>query len=358
MKKYYLLLSLLAMSMTISHAQVASTDGTFSSAGTSDLILQTNTAPRLTILNANGNVGIGKSNPGYLLDVNGVMNAAGFMLNGIPMVSSKWVASASDIHFTTGRVGIGIITPAEALHVNGNILSDNFSSTTGYFNATGSSNLSFFTNSTNRLTVLNSNGNVGINSPTPDEKLHITNGNIILDNLIPVLFTGTGGSELNRYLQIANSTTLSSPSGLKSGGLLVADNFGYANPSKNDLVVKGRVGIGTTLGSNPNNYTLAVNGTVGARKVQVETASGTWPDYVFAPEYALPDLKEVEQFINIHRHLKDVPSAIEAENNGHDLGSMDVVLLKKVEELTLYIIQQQKEIDDLRGKLEKVIEGK
>ncbi len=115
----------------------------------------------------------------------------------------------------------------------------------------------------------------------------------------------------------------------------------------------GAVGIGTPLTNNPNGYTLAVNGKIGAKDVQVETSSTTWPDYVFAQDYRLPSLAEVEKFIQENKHLENVPSASEIEKNGHSLGEMDKILLKKVEELTMYIIQQQKEIEELKKKIEK-----
>jgi hypothetical protein len=113
----------------------------------------------------------------------------------------------------------------------------------------------------------------------------------------------------------------------------------------------GDVGIGTSLATNPNGYRLAVNGKIGAKDVQVETSSTTWPDYVFNATYQLPSLQSVEKFIQENKHLENVPSAAEVEENGHSLGEMDKILLKKVEELTLYIIQQQKEIDELKKKI-------
>jgi hypothetical protein len=183
----------------------------------------------------------------------------------------------------------------------------------------------------------------------------IKDGNLTIDNNSnggnPSIYLGSGSLELNRYLQVTNSADLLNSSGLKAGGILVADSYTYANPSKNDLVVKGKVGIGTALLTNPNNYTLAVNGKIGAKDVQVETSSTTWPDYVFNATYQLPSLQSVEKFIQENKHLENVPSAAEVEENGHSLGEMDKILLKKVEELTLYIIQQQKEIDELKKKI-------
>lgn len=76
-----------------------------------------------------------------------------------------------------------------------------------------------------------------------------------------------------------------------------------------------------------------------------------WPDYVFAKKYKLPTLQEVENQIKTNGHLVNIPSAIEVENNGVLLGEMNKKLLEKVEELTLYIIQMNKEIELLKKKI-------
>jgi hypothetical protein len=78
-----------------------------------------------------------------------------------------------------------------------------------------------------------------------------------------------------------------------------------------------------------------------------------WPDYVFAPDYVLPDLSEVEACIKASGHLPEVPSAAEVEAEGVKVGEMNALLLKKVEELTLYIIELQKQIDELKANSRK-----
>jgi hypothetical protein len=76
---------------------------------------------RVSILNSNGYVGIGKTNPQYLLDVNGTINANSILINGQPMGSSVWSLSENNTYYNSGNVGIGTSTPLETLHVNGNI---------------------------------------------------------------------------------------------------------------------------------------------------------------------------------------------------------------------------------------------
>ncbi|TDS20880.1 concanavalin A-like lectin/glucanase superfamily protein [Maribacter caenipelagi] len=142
---------------------------------------------------------------------------------------------------------------------------------------------------------------------------------------------------------------------------LVNDNLGYndfsttTEPStgnesslwtsngNNIFYTTGNVGIGTIT---PGNYELAVNGEIRAKEVKVETAN--WPDYVFEKVYALPSLEEVQEHIAQKGHLPNIPSAKEIESNGLELGEMNRLLLEKIEEIMLYTIQQQKEIDELR----------
>ena len=114
------------------------------------------------------------------------------------------------------------------------------------------------------------------------------------------------------------------------------------NPTGDSYFIGGNIGIGTT---NPGQYKLAIEGKLGARKVVVTQAS--WADYVFEPSYKLPSLKEVEAFIKLNKHLPDVPSAKEVEKNGLDVGEGQAILLKKIEELTLYVIGIKKENEQI-----------
>lgn len=106
-----------------------------------------------------------------------------------------------------------------------------------------------------------------------------------------------------------------------------------------------RINVGRDVGC--NGCKLAVNGSILATEVRVKTYD-TWPDYVFAPSYELQPLAEVEQFISENGHLPDMPSAAEAERDGVELGELNAKLLKKIEELTLHMIDMKKENEELR----------
>jgi len=105
------------------------------------------------------------------------------------------------------------------------------------------------------------------------------------------------------------------------------------------ITTGGDVGIGTRT---PDSK-LAVNGNIHAKEVKVDLTG--WPDYVFEKNYDLPSLQEVLNHIKEQGHLINIPSAEEVEQYGVELGEMNKLLLEKIEELMLYILQQQKEIN-------------
>jgi len=136
-------------------------------------------------------------------------------------------------------------------------------------------------------------------------------------------------------------------------------NFTFAEPPLNAISVNlkrefvinneayfsGNVGIGTL---SPSSYKLAVGGAAIAESITVKL-QGNWPDYVFEPTYKMLNPAELESYILQNKHLPDLPSAAAVEKEGLDLGEMNKKLLKKIEELTLYMISQQKEIDQLKA---------
>ena len=116
---------------------------------------------------------------------------------------------------------------------------------------------------------------------------------------------------------------------------------------KNDgslLMSAGNLGVGTT---DPK-YKLDVNGIIRAREVVINLEDGA--DFVFEENYPLRPLSEVSDFIQANKHLPEIPSAADMVNNGLDMGEFQIKLLQKIEELTLYIIEQDKRIKELENK--------
>ena len=98
---------------------------------------------------------------------------------------------------------------------------------------------------------------------------------------------------------------------------------------------------------------LTVAGIIEAREVNVSVSAGAGPDYVFASGYRLPSLKETRDYIRQFNHLPDVPPALKMEKEGINLSEMNMLLLKKIEELTLYAIEQNNKTEEL-AKLLKI----
>ena len=115
------------------------------------------------------------------------------------------------------------------------------------------------------------------------------------------------------------------------------------------MSVNGNVGIGT---SDTQGYKLAVNGIIRAKEVKVESE---WADFVFKKDYNLPALKEVERHIEENGTLPGVPSEKEVKANGVNLAETNVLLLQKIEELTLYIIQQEKRMEVMEAKIDSMM---
>ena len=145
-----------------------------------------------------------------------------------------------------------------------------------------------------------------------------------------------------------------------NGYVLQADTDGDAHwveqwkKTSNKLTFSGSVGIGTT---EVGTHALAVNGSINASEILVtETVPGS--DYVFEDDYILMPLTELETYVNTNKHLPQVKSAEEFAKDGYSLGKMDDVLLRKVEELTLYMIAQKKIIDELSEKVRSLEEQK
>ncbi|MCX2680630.1 tail fiber protein [Galbibacter sp. EGI 63066] len=145
------------------------------------------------------------------------------------------------------------------------------------------------------------------------------------------------------YGQYYSSLHLQPDVGVKSQyrGVAIGYLASQAIPVGVHLAVNGKVGIGTL---NPDSE-LAVKGNIHAREVKVDLNGAVAPDYVFKEDYELKTLEEVQMFIQSEGHLPNIPSAKEMEEEGIHLKEMNLKLLEKIEELTLYAIEQHKQND-------------
>ncbi|WP_106794411.1 tail fiber protein [Aquimarina sp. Aq78] len=245
---------------------------------------------------------------------------------------------------TTGNVGIGVTSPTSPLQIsssNNDIIklktSDNEWLYTTWLDNTNTrrtwmglnSDLSSFNikveNGTNK--ILFNGGNVGIGTTTPTAKLHIKDPE--------------GGAAFN----IERGGKIWNFSIQHTGNNLFLNNSDTPNTFFT-FTKDGKFGIGTTT---PDSK-LAVNGKIHAKEVKVDLTG--WPDYVFENDYSLPSLQEVEHHIVEEGHLPNIPSASEVEKNGIQLGEMNAKLLQKIEELTLYMIAQNKKTEQLQKEIE------
>jgi len=350
-----------------------------------NLHLVTGYTPKLSIL-TNGNVGIGNTDPSHKLEIIGNDNVAAFSSTGSNAYIRLWANAAGGINerveFTNrgngkatiwtpgagdalvvnrnGNIGIGNSEPSAKLHIAGDFKLVDGTQGAGKILTSDSNGKASWQNIpsigisatggwlSNGNNLYNSNtGNVGIGTSTPSndqgwEKVLDVKGN----NNAKILVT-TNDSSIK--------TGIFSHAGFGGGFLGTESNHnlhlvtGYI--PKLTILTNGNVGIGTT---NPV-AKLTVEGNILASSIKVAVpGSANWSDYVFAKEYQLQPLEEVEAFIKKNQHLPNVPSAAEMVKEGNDLGKTDAKLLEKIEELTLYVIEMKKTINSLNNKIQEL----
>jgi hypothetical protein len=199
------------------------------------------------------------------------------------------------------------------------------------------------------------NGNVGIGTLDPDAKLHLKNGFIHVESGV----TGVAGPSIN----FGTGNTQNAQLGqfgieyVNGSGLNFWTPNGSAVGMQNNILFlsnAGCVGIGTNFNSSTynnaslNQYKLAVNGSIRAKEVVVETG---WADYVFADGYTLKPLSEVEAYIEENNTLPNVPSEQKIKEDNIGLGELTKIQQEKIEELTLYIIEMNKELQALKAEV-------
>jgi hypothetical protein len=263
----------------------------------------------------NGNVGIGTNAPGsHCLEV--ITSATG---NDIAVRGAIGRPSGDNYAFAGYASGAGAnsnnggLFYASGATINRGVYIYNV--------AAGANNFALYSESAAQSYFA---GNVGIGTTSPSAKLDVRGEVWVGGSAAPTLRLRDGASE---YATMR----------IFSGDLA----FEVANNERMRIAAGGNVGIGTTSPT----YPLTVNGTVRAKEVIVDTG---WSDYVFDPDYRLAPLAEVERQIKTEKHLPGIPTAAEVMATGISVGDMQARLLRKIEELTLHQIAQEKEIAALK----------
>jgi len=353
--------------------------GGVSNVGNLDIYDQTAGAYRFT-LNSFGNVGIGTSSPSSLLTIGGSSTRGVERIIGTPSNApvlvldntnasggTAWyvyagnnVASAFSIENTVGNnfvlasngyVGIGTASPAFKLDVS-NTINVTASSSTGIayqFDGTayggkkwamgdgttvnGTFAIRDVTAGVDRFSI-NTSGYVGIGTTAPTYQLEVK-----------APYTGAALGIIGRTSDDASLITFYNSAKTTQMAKFTANTIGFnldVNQSTALTVLNsGYVGIGTTI----PDAKLAVLGTIHANEVKVDL-SVPGPDYVFEHDYKLTNLDDLKAYVDKNHHLPEILSAAQMAKDGLNLGDMNIKLLKKVEELTLYSIEQNKQLTE------------
>jgi hypothetical protein len=323
------------------------------------------------VVPATGNVGIGTTSPTEELDVNGNARISeNITIEGNTTMQAAAVAADLKVDGqilyngvqTTGTVsGVIVLDPStKALKVIDPALIHNWYSGLAGCNE----NSPKWTSGLNKLYVECSNTNVGIGTTNPTYKLQVmgtsylqghvqTGGSVSIGaplNAFGKLYVknGSGGQSAAVSVDVTGNTTAYNKAIFLQFSLASTELIKAVNPATNHtpFVVNAD---GSMALSNTTRKIFQVNtsGLLQARQIKVDAI--TWADFVFDKNYVLMPINELRQYISENQHLPSVPSAETVATEGIDLAEMNKILLQKIEELTLYMLQQQKQIDTLQS---------
>jgi hypothetical protein len=183
-----------------------------------------------------------------------------------------------------------------------------------------------------------------IGAGTPEAKVHIRGGTgelLRLDGSSPQINLVTDGNNYGFINMTGNDFKLGTLAANNTGKFIIRTNGG----DRVQVDENGNVSVGTTTPA--TGYRFSVNGKAICTELKVQLQNN-WPDYVFHAGHQRLPLLQLDQFINTHKHLPNIPPAKELESKGLELGEMQRLAMEKIEELTLYVIELKKEIEWLK----------
>jgi hypothetical protein len=350
-KQYYAFVALLLAANSFSQ-NIYTTDGTLGANRTVSLdnkflnFNSTTAGGNLYINGTSGNVGIGNTAPSEKLEVSGVIKSKNLLATNTATSASSF---ANNLAWYKNAYVLGAgYEMTDAAMAGSTRRMINFYDKHGWSPAYPVGNDGFEFSIVDRANkdrmVFQGNKSGGSSNGQSTFAVNDKNGSEnfkIIDD---------GNSNIN--IQMGKATSRFIIGGYSNYAPGLAHKFIVQNGSaliEGNILTNANVGIGTsTFTDGADTFRLSVDGNIRAKRVKVYT---TWADYVFEKNYDLPTLAEVEQHILNNGHLKDIPSAKEVEANGIELGEMNKLLLQKVEELTLYVINLNKELEKVKTQL-------
>lgn len=311
-------------------------------------------------LTSKGKIGVGTTNPSDFLDVNGDATFQGNLTFSSGKKSIQFANPGSTPSPMMYMLASGTVNPSRMVLAHSPSFPDwglRYSDTIDQFDFIGSG--------VSKLAIRLGSGNVGIGTTTPTARLHVIGNQTLEGNLTftagtqSIQFANPSASPAAMMYMFSSGTSnvarmvIAHSPGFPTWGLQytdAGDQFDFLGAGTSRMSINlsnGNVGIGVPSAV----YKLEVCGTIRAKEVRVETG---WCDYVFAKDYKLRPINELENYINTNKHLPGIAPASDVEQNGLKVGEMNKAMMEKIEELTLYIIQLSKDNQKLQEEINKL----